>query len=100
MNIYLQKPITGKTTKLIQESAKSGYYIVCMSTKEVSEVHMMALKMRLNIPFPLTFDEFIAGNFYGKGIKGFLIDDADLLLNRMGRGVPIVSVSMTEQVDV
>ena len=85
----------GKTHQLIKLSAEKFYYIVCPNRQAVEMTFSRAQKMELNIPFPITHDDFIRRNYYGKGIKGFLIDDVDMLLERMARGVQIGAITIT-----
>jgi len=84
----------GKTTELIKMSAKENQYIVCSTYNDCTRVFRQAQSLGLDIPFPITFDEFIRREYYGKGIKGFLIDNADLLLQHMS-SVPIEAVTIT-----
>ena len=84
----------GKTTELIKLSAKTGYYIVCINIEEVSRVVCLSKEMGMNIPFPLTFQEFSSGQYYAKGIKGFLIDNAELFIQSLSK-VPVVAISLS-----
>ena len=83
----------GKTTDLIQLSHETGAYIVCRSQETCSMISAMAREQKLDIPFPITYQEFLEGR-YGMRISGFLIDDADELLQRLSR-VPIDAITMT-----
>jgi len=80
MKIIVSGRGTGKTTTLIQQSAKEGHYIICHSTREASRICSVAKRMRLHIPMPITYGEFLNRRYYGRGITGFLIDDLDMLL--------------------
>lgn len=73
----------GKTTQLIELSGNTSSYIVCINQRECHRIVSIAREMKIDIPFPLTYDEFINKKYYGKGIKGFLIDNAELLLEYM-----------------
>jgi len=85
----------GKTTELIKQSAESGDYIICHSLNECSRIQFKAGEMGLNIPFPASYDEFINGNYYSKGIRGFLIDNVDMLLQHM-TNVPVNAITITK----
>ena len=74
---------TGKTFKLVHESAETNCYIVCSTAQECSRVKAAAMDLKLDIPFPITFYEFTNKRYHGKGIDGFLIDNADVLLQSM-----------------
>ena len=96
MQIILRKRQMGKTTELIRMSAETFAYIVVPTKNDASRVFQMAKKMGLDIPFPLSFDEFIRGQYHGKNIKGFLIDNADMLLQYMSKGVAIKAISLND----
>ena len=97
MKVILGHRQTGKTVKLIRMSAKTNTYIVASSQQEASRIFRKAKELGLNIPLPITFNEFISHGYYGKGINGFLIDNADYLLRSLST-VPILAVSMTKEV--
>lgn len=71
---------TGKTTTAINLSSDTGAYIVCSDMKQATNIARMANEMKLKIPFPLTFHEFLEKQYYGEGIKSFIIDDLENLL--------------------
>ena len=56
-------------------------------------ISAMAREQNLDIPFPITYHEFLEGR-YGMWISGFLIDDADELLRQISRA-PITAITMT-----
>ena len=85
----------GKTTALIYRSNKFGGYIVCDSIEECSRIFALAGEMKIDINFPISYSEFINQRYYEKGIKFFLIDNADLLLERIAFNVPIDSITVT-----
>jgi hypothetical protein len=70
----------GKTYQLIARAAENSAYIICKDRAEAERIFQSALDRGLNINFPLTFSEFINKEYYGKGIKEFMIDDVDMLL--------------------
>lgn len=85
----------GKTIELIKMSADNKWYIVCHSIYECSRIHCTAMEMNLKIPFPITYDEFINGKYYGKGIRGFLVDNVDLLVQHIAGVTPIIALTIT-----
>ncbi len=95
MKIIIKGKGEGKTTDLIRMSHELFYYIICHSRDEASRIFIKAQSMGLDIPHPLTFDEFIIGEFYAKGIRGFLIDNVELLLAHLARGVEIGAITIT-----
>lgn len=74
---------SGKTYQLIKNSSYSWYTIVCHSSIECDRILIEAKSMKLKIPPPITYDEFISKRYVGKHIFGFLIDNADSLLQYM-----------------
>lgn len=80
MKVIADDRQTGKTTELIKMSAETGFYIVCHSRREAGRVFRVAIESDLVIPFPKTHREFLAHQYYSPGIKGFLIDNLDLLV--------------------
>ncbi len=95
MKIIYTKRAEGKTTKLIQMSAESGYYIVC-HPKTVEHVMRQAHKLDLKIPNPLNYDEFINKRYRGTGIKGLLVDDVDLLVQHMS-SIQVHAITLSEE---
>lgn len=93
MHLVIGDRQSGKTTDLIKIAAERGGYIVCRTKSMCGEVMNMARKMELQIAFPLTYEEFLSKRYYGKGIKEFYIDDAEVFLQSMS-AVPIYAISM------
>lgn len=83
----------GKTTQLIKKSAKTSNYIVCQNQLEASRIQDEAQKLGLDIPFPITYREFIRHEYRGQNINGFLIDNLEYLLQYLSV-VPINAVTM------
>ena len=54
-------------------------------------------KMKLCIPFPLSFDEFMNRNYYGKQISGFLLDNVEDMLQQLCLTVQIKAITITQQ---
>lgn len=89
----------GKTTKLIRYSAESGDYIITFNHNSARRIFEMAQKLKLEIPFPLTYQEYLGQHYAGKRISGFLLDDVDLFLQYTSRGVPIHAITITAEAD-
>jgi hydrogenase maturation factor len=83
MKTYIISRGKGKTTKLIAESAKTGDYIICHCSFEAKRIQKEAQDMGLKIPLPITYNDFLEKRYYGKGISGFLIDNADMFLQSL-----------------
>lgn len=103
MNIVIGERCSGKTTRLIERSAKEGRNILVANKAMARCIADQAKEMGLDIPFPVTLDEYLRGNkFQGSSIRldGLLIDDLDMVLNRMFRGIPIREVTLTDRGNV
>ena len=85
---------SGKTGKLIELAEKHNCYIVVRNKITTYRVAERARRERRKIPFPLTYDEFMQGQFFFKGIKCFVIDDVEALLWYLARGVEVKGFSL------
>ncbi len=83
-----------KTLELIKLSHQTYNYIVCYNKQEAYRIQQEAKELNYSIPFPITYDEFIKKEYHGKNIQGFLIDNADELLQYMSR-IEVKAVSLT-----
>lgn len=85
----------GKTTALVEMSAQTGSYIVTKDHHTARYTADLAKKMGLQIPFPLTFKEFLDHRWSSR-IKGFLLDDVDLLLlHILSHDAPIEAMTIS-----
>ncbi len=98
MEVIIGKRQSGKTTKLIRIAAEKGLYIVVANHAEARHCVELALKLGCTIPFPLTFHEFLRGDF--GPIKGFVIDDVSLLFAQLARGklVHAITIDSTDEI--
>lgn len=94
MDIIITARRAGKTSNLIVRSNQSGAYIVCFNQDECARIAEQAKEMNLTIPFPITYNEFLKGQYYARGIKGFLIDNVDALLQQQTT-VNIEAITLT-----
>ena len=77
---------SGKTAELIKRSAESGIYIMVSSRARASQIADQARSMGLDIPFPVTLEEYYKSRgFAGSSIRrdGVYIDDVEAVLRRM-----------------
>lgn len=95
MDIIVKGRGQGKTEDLITKASAGWLHIVCINREETLRIQNRARERNLEIPFPLTFGELINGAFHAGGCRGFLIDNADILLQSLCKRVPIDSVTMT-----
>ena len=73
----------GKTTEAIKLAARHHCYIICLDRQQVQYVARLARELNLNIPFPLTWQEFVDKRYYGQNINGFVIDNINQCLQSM-----------------
>lgn len=106
MKLILRARGEGKTTELIHLAAKERLCIICLSKEECNRIMEQSKQLGCDIPDPRTFYEFFRGyhNSYntmitrdGKNIKGFAIDNADMLLQQLAQGTPIEYITMTKE---
>ena len=103
MNVVIGERCSGKTTRLIERSAKEGIYILVANKGMARCVADQAKEMGLEIPYPITVGEYLRGNkFQGSSIRrdGLLIDDLDMVLDLLFRGIPIREVTLTDRGNV
>lgn len=94
MKIICRPSGSGKTSELIKQCAKKGGYIVCFNIEEADRVYEISNSMNVTIPFPITFEEFIRGQFFSSGVKMVYIDNIDLCLQTISK-VPIDTITVT-----
>jgi hypothetical protein len=100
MEIISRPRQQGKTTDLIKYAAENFNYIVCNSIKEVERVARLAKELKLDIPYPVTYDEVLCGRYYGRGIKGFAIDNAEQFIQAAVKDVKVNAMTITLEKDV
>lgn len=81
MTIYVAGRQWGKTTFLIRKSVETGKTIVAPNEEMVRAIVMQADALRLTIPYPITFREFISKGRYDGA--GYLIDELQSCLKQL-----------------
>lgn len=82
--IYSGKRQSGKTTKLIKESAATGAVIVAPTKFNAEYIKTIALKMQLYIPEPISIETFIKEQFlHTSDGKHYLIDELQAVLHHL-----------------
>ena len=97
MKIFMCGRREGKTTEAIKLASQKNYCMVCKGRVQAEEVFQQAKKMKCKISFPLTFDELLNGAFRGTKISGFVIDNADFLLQYFCRSIPLEGITLTKE---
>ena len=86
---------SGKTTKLIKLSAKTGATIICSSRNAARHTIAIAKHLKLTIPTPQTYDWLLSGQSLGYDYSnGVLLDDIDLFLRHKLGHVAIKAMSI------
>lgn len=96
MNWIIKERGTGKTTELIKKSSETGYYIIVATVNNARNVSNLARSMNIDIPFPITVEEYLRGKMCGSYIKNVLIDDADVILETIFNSVIIDTCTLTK----
>lgn len=84
--LVIGEPGTGKTSDLIRAVAENEAhgvicYIICHSHEEAYRISQFAREeMKLDISFPLTYDEFLHRSYSGQNIDKFYIDNLRMFL--------------------
>ena len=84
----------GKTSELIRRSVLTGDTIVCHSLLECNRILMEVEALGVSIPRPITYDDFINLRYRGDECRGFLIDNAELLIQHMTR-LPVSAITLS-----
>ena len=87
-----------KTAKLIKRSAAEGSYILTCTKRQATEIVKQAREMGVDIPHPVTVEEFFKHKFRPTDItrRGILIDEVDLVLQYIFADIPIREVTLTD----
>lgn len=96
--ILVGEGMTGKTSELIKHSAESGIYILVANRRRAEILVSQARDMKLNIPFPVTLQEWLRSKdrFHGSSIRrdGLLIDDIYDVIKELFFPIDIKAVSL------
>lgn len=87
---------SGRTTELIGMSAARRFYIVTLTHQRARFIAEQASLRGLDIPFPMTYEEWASGHFNARGCKGFLFDDLDEWLRSKSKLAEVGAVVIAE----
>lgn len=87
---------SGKTTLLIKKASETNSYIVCSTQSECIRLQDEALYMGLRIPLPITYSEFLNGEYDKSGIKSIMIDNVELFLQSI-TNVRIKAITLSDE---
>lgn len=92
MKIILQDRQSGKTFRLILESAETKAVIVVAHIRDISHILHDARKHNLDIPNPITWEDYL--RLQGKNPNtNYLIDNLDLILGNYFNNVQTITLS-------
>ena len=98
MDIIYKGRGKGKTTELIKMSAEKNLYILVADRNRQREVFNLARDLNLNIPFPITVEDYFRSDkLRGSFINTILIDDADYILQQIFNTVVIDTITITNK---
>ncbi|MBT9166751.1 MAG: hypothetical protein DDT19_00075 [Syntrophomonadaceae bacterium] len=99
MKIIYRPRGKGKTTELIKLASEGRYkLIICPSRDESQRIFRLAQELKMKIPFPITYREFLAGQYaLGRNIEELLIDNVELFLQYL-TPIKIGAISITKEV--
>jgi DNA-binding LacI/PurR family transcriptional regulator len=80
MNLHITKRGAGKTQNAILESSRTNHVIICINDIEKRRILSIAKEMGLEIPQPVTFDDYKRKSYLGRSIRGFIMDNADIFI--------------------
>ena len=66
-----------------------------MGKTEANRIANQARDMHLDIPYPLTFSEFLNKRYHSAGMNGMLLDNADKLLEQLASKLPLHAITLT-----
>lgn len=95
MDVIIKGKQQGKTTEIIKKAKNHNGYIVCATKQECTRVFDLAREMKVNINFPISFNEFLKGDYYPEGVKKFHIDNAGLLIQEISK-VKVETITIDE----
>ena len=100
MKVYSAKRGTGKTTMLIEESARTGAIIVVSSYPMVNYTMVLAMRLNLDIPEPITVTNYLKALVHGGLNKEqkYLIDDLHAILSQMNVEAATMDVNYIEPI--
>lgn len=97
MNITIGGRGSGRTTELIKAcAADKGSVIVCPTSASIKHIVYMAKWMGLDIPEPISFEQFRNGN-QGRKVSGYYFDNLDSVLSMMARGAAVRDATFQAQ---
>lgn len=102
MKVYTADRQTGKTTKLVKVSASTGAIIVTATHQMCQQAELVADKLGLKIPTPITVSQYIsrlANGGLGKTQK-YLVDELQMVLSQMNVEAATLDSKYVESISI
>lgn len=81
---------TGRTKQCVEHSAATGAYIIVRDRRRAHQCVVLAESLGLDIPFPITYEEFLQGRkHFGRGVRSLAIDDLDEFVWYLAGDIPV-----------
>jgi hypothetical protein len=91
---------SGKTTRAIEESARTGRYIVVRNDAMKKSINVLADELGIRILNPITLDEWKHGVANRVKVEGVIVDEGLIMLEELlGTRIHMITISETEEVD-
>lgn len=90
---------SGKTTKAIKQSGRTWKYILVPNRAMAKLIFNQAMEMGVDIPYPITIDEWARGGVDSRVKReGVIVDEGLMMLEQM-LGTHIHMITMSERED-
>lgn len=98
MKLFIETPenVANSEEDILRFAAEHFLYVVCWK-KDATRLHQKAKKLGLDIPFPLSYRELLDKKYYGSGIEGIIVLDADMLLREICPTLNIAGISIRDK---
>lgn len=95
MKVIVGKRGSGKTEAAIRLAGEHSAYMVVANPMRRVYVDQRAKEMGVDIPPPVTYEEFLYGQWSGSPIRAFVVDDIDDLVQSIAKTVPVLAITVT-----
>lgn len=95
MQVIVRPRQGGKTIEALRLAARHFACIVVATRQEGDELAATARQLQLNIPQPITWDQFMSGRYSGRGVNPFVVDNIDRCVQQ-GAIAEVVGVTLTD----
>ena len=97
MKFIIKPECKGKTTDLIKIAYDNNAYMIVPTKNHATQVFHYARKIGYDILFPISVEEILKKQYFGKRIKAFVIDDIERFIKEIIPVVPVIAVAGTQE---